>query len=52
MATHRHYYLIGHYRHAPSVFIELNSDLDLQTFGKYLQQPFSKPTHQDEHFGI
>ena len=25
---------------------------DLQTFGKNLQQTFSKPTHQDEHFGI
>ena len=30
----------------------LTFDLDLQTFEKNSQQPFSKPTRQDEHFGI
>ena len=30
----------------------LTFHLDLQTFGKKSQQPFSKPIRQDEHFGI
>ena len=30
----------------------LTFDFDLQTFGKNSQQPFSKLTRQDEHFGV